>query len=82
MITPLECPRCKTLNDYDAKYCKKCLIVLDPEKALEIEETKTKDDKTVKTMMQRMSTMQQTMQEMFAEIEGLREQKIVAEARK
>ncbi|VVB51656.1 Tyrosine recombinase XerA [uncultured archaeon] len=32
-----KCPRCKTLNAYDAKYCNSCSFVLDPRTAREIE---------------------------------------------
>ena len=37
MDKPKQCPRCKTLNTIDAQYCKKCLLVIDPQKAMEIE---------------------------------------------
>ncbi len=33
-----KCPRCKTLNAYDAKYCSSCSFVLDPWTAREVEE--------------------------------------------
>jgi len=40
MDKPKECPRCNTLNDCNAEYCKKCFLVIDPQKAMELEQTK------------------------------------------
>ena len=42
MEKPRECPRCKTLNDIDAQYCKRCFLVIDPQKAMELGETQEK----------------------------------------
>jgi len=33
-----KCPRCKTLNAYDSKYCSSCSFVLDKQTAMKIEE--------------------------------------------
>jgi phage FluMu protein Com len=33
-----KCPRCKTLNAYDSKYCSTCSFVLDMQTAIKIEE--------------------------------------------
>ncbi len=33
-----KCPRCRTLNAYDSKYCSSCSFVLDPRTAREVEE--------------------------------------------
>lgn len=44
-IKPVECPRCKTKNPHDAKYCSTCSMVLDAETAIKLDEvTKTTDN--------------------------------------
>lgn len=37
-LKPIECPRCKTKNPYDAKYCSQCSLVLDQKTALTLDE--------------------------------------------
>ncbi len=41
MLEAKKCPRCKTLNAYDAKFCTSCSFVLDTRTALEIEKKDT-----------------------------------------
>ncbi len=36
-IKPRRCPKCEALNSHDAKYCRRCSIILDPEEALHLE---------------------------------------------
>ena len=44
-IKPVECPRCRTKNPHDAKYCSTCSMVLDAETAVQLEAaTKTTDN--------------------------------------
>ncbi len=74
-LAPKNCPRCKEKNPSTAKFCFKCSMILDIKTALELQETKEKDDQTVKTMVERMVKMQQTMKDLFEEIDDLREQK-------
>ena len=44
-IKPVECPRCKTKNPHDAKYCSTCSMVLDAKTAVQLEAaTRTADN--------------------------------------
>ena len=43
-IKPVECPRCKTKNPHDAKYCSTCSMVLDAETAIKMNDVETKAD--------------------------------------
>lgn len=48
-LRPIECPRCKTKNPYDSKYCICCSMVLDMETAVKLEEkSKAADDDLTK----------------------------------
>jgi len=38
---PVRCPRCKTFNTSDAKFCNTCSLVLDPKVADEIDQMQT-----------------------------------------
>jgi len=40
---PHVCPRCQTLNQYDAKYCFKCGLILDEREALKMSDSKVKE---------------------------------------
>ena len=74
-LKPLSCPRCSTQNPSTAKFCYKCSMVLDDKTAIDLQETRQKDDQSVKALIERMGRMQQTMQEMFQEIDTLRKEK-------
>lgn len=37
-LQPVVCPRCKTKNPYDAKYCSQCSMILDSKLAIEVED--------------------------------------------
>ncbi|WP_407282710.1 site-specific integrase [Methanolobus sp. WCC1] len=37
-LKPIECPRCKSLNPHDAKYCSHCSLVLDAKTAMSLKE--------------------------------------------
>ncbi|WP_305064692.1 site-specific integrase [Methanococcoides sp.] len=45
-LKPIECPRCKTKNPYDSKYCSTCSMILDMKTALD-------DDAATALMMKR-----------------------------
>lgn len=81
MAAPLKCPRCRVLNDFNATYCKQCFLILDPEKAIDYEQTRAKDDKSVKEMLERITKMQQNMQEMFGQMTKMREEKTALKAK-
>ncbi|MFH1588858.1 MAG: site-specific integrase [Candidatus Diapherotrites archaeon] len=72
ILEPKQCPRCKEKNPSTSKFCYKCSMVLDLDTAMKLEEYREKDDKTVKGMMQRMIEMQQSMQDMFKEMEHIK----------
>jgi integrase/recombinase XerD len=36
--TPKDCPRCRTRNPPDSKYCSACSLILDPRTAKEVED--------------------------------------------
>jgi len=57
-------------------------MVLNLKTAMELDETKKKDDHTVKDMMERMAKMNQTMQGLFEEMNEIKKEQIVAEAKK
>ncbi len=75
------CPRCNKEWSAGTKFCV-CGNILDITTAIDFEETRKKDDQTVKNMTERMITMQQKMQDIFEEIDQIRKQKIVLEATK
>ncbi|MBP1908285.1 site-specific integrase [Methanolobus bombayensis] len=57
-LKPIECPRCKTKNPYDAKYCSTCSMVLDAETAMELDnEIETKDDMLTKIVQSRIDEL-------------------------
>lgn len=46
------CPRCRTLNPFDSKYCRTCSLVLDPVEAMSIEQANNEfNDLLVKTLI-------------------------------
>ncbi|ABE53174.1 site-specific integrase [Methanococcoides burtonii] len=50
-LKPIECPRCKTLNPHDSKYCSSCSMVLDIKTAVKLDtEIKTTDGKLTQLM--------------------------------
>jgi len=55
-IKPVECPRCKTKNAHDAKYCSTCSMVLDMKTAID-------EDAATTEIMQKSSTMQGIIEE-------------------
>ena len=71
-LTPFTCPRCRTKNPGTAKYCSTCSMVLDQKTAIELDLIKHKDDLTVKVMTEKLTIMQQSMTDIFEEIETLR----------
>ncbi|KXS43907.1 MAG: phage integrase [Methanolobus sp. T82-4] len=57
-LRPIECPRCKTKNSYDAKYCSSCSMILDMETAIKHEkEMQTMDEKMAKMVDSRYEAM-------------------------
>jgi ribosomal protein L40E len=57
-LKPIECPRCKTKNPYDAKYCSTCSMVLDAETTMELDnEIETKDDMLTKIVQSRIDEL-------------------------
>jgi integrase len=54
-LTPIECPRCKTFNPHDSKYCSNCSMVLDVETAMKLDnEIETNDDMLTKLVESRI----------------------------
>ena len=51
-IKPRICPRCNMLNEFDAKFCKKCGLALDVTAAEEMEKTRQKIGYTMKLFME------------------------------
>jgi len=50
-LKPIECPRCKTLNPHDSKYCSSCSMVLDLKTAVKLDtEIKATDGKLTQLM--------------------------------
>lgn len=76
-LKPRQCIICSKQNPAKAKFCLQCGKALDIQTAIELQETKEKDDQLSKTMMEKMVTMQQTMEQMFEEIDQIRKQKMV-----
>lgn len=68
------CPRCNKEWSPGTKFCI-CGNILDTATAIEYEETKTQDDKTVLTVMENITTMKQKMTEVFAELDKINKQK-------
>jgi len=57
-LKPIECPRCKTKNPYDAKYCSTCSMVLDAETAMKFDnEIETNDDMLTKIVQSRIDEL-------------------------
>lgn len=75
-LDTINCPRCEKEWSAGTKFCV-CGNILDIETAIEFEQTKAKDDSTVKTMMERMMTMQQKMTDLFEELDELKKEKEV-----
>jgi integrase len=50
-LKPIECPRCKTKNPYDAKYCSTCSMVLDAETAIKLDEATKIADSSITDIM-------------------------------
>ncbi|MDA0524223.1 site-specific integrase [Methanococcoides alaskense] len=49
VLKPIKCPRCKTKNPHDAKYCSSCSMVLDMDTAIKLDsEFKLTDNKLSK----------------------------------
>jgi site-specific recombinase XerD/ribosomal protein L40E len=51
-IKPRVCPRCNMLNEFDAKFCKKCGLALDVTAAEEMEKTRQKIGYKMKLFME------------------------------
>jgi len=51
-LTPKICPRCKSSNAYDAKFCSKCGLALDIEAAASMEEARRKVDRVIDVLME------------------------------
>jgi hypothetical protein len=73
----LVCSRCNKEWSAGTKFCT-CGNILDAQTAMEFEETKTQDNRTVRTVMERITTMRQDMTDLFAELEQLKKQKAEA----
>ena len=71
-LVPKTCPRCKTSNTPTSKYCSTCSMVLDQKTAIFLDQIKHKDDLTVKAMTEKLTLMQQSMTDIFEEIETMR----------
>lgn len=50
-LKPTECPRCKTKNPHDSKYCSTCSMVLDVETAIKLDEATKSTDSTITGIM-------------------------------
>jgi len=50
-LTPRMCPRCGTSNPYDARFCSKCGLALDPEAAAKLEEARQKVDRVMDVLL-------------------------------
>jgi len=50
-LKPIECPRCKTKNPYDTKYCSTCSMVLDAETAIKLDEATKIADSSITDIM-------------------------------
>jgi len=60
-LRPIECPRCKTKNPHDSKYCSCCSMVLDMETAVKLEEEgKVADDELTKMIESKMNDLIET----------------------
>ncbi len=80
-LSPITCPRCKTKNASTAKFCTTCSMVLDVKTAMELQETKDKDDEAIATMNERMVKMQETIQGLFNEIDRVSKDKIMVKVK-
>lgn len=47
---PRKCPRCKTLNSFDAQRCSYCRLILDPKMALDIQKQEEEKEKISKEL--------------------------------
>jgi integrase len=57
-LKPIECPRCKSPNPHDAKYCSSCSMVLDQKTAIKMDsEMKTADDKLTQLMQSKVDEL-------------------------
>lgn len=57
-LKPIECPRCKSLNPHDSKYCSSCSMVLDQKTAIKMDtEMKTADDKLTQLMQSKVDEL-------------------------
>lgn len=56
-LKTVECPRCKTKNPHDSKYCSTCSMVLDMKTAKEVEETSRKIPDALALLMSDPDTM-------------------------
>lgn len=59
MDNPRQCPRCKTLNDIEAQYCKKCYLVIDPQKAMELEDKNGKALNMMQSLINNFNELEQ-----------------------
>ena len=50
-LKPTECPRCKTKNPHDSKYCSTCSMVLDAETAIRLDEATKSTDSSITDIM-------------------------------
>jgi hypothetical protein len=57
-LKPIECPRCKTFNPSDSKYCSNCSMILDAETAMKLDNLiETNDDFLRKIVESRIDEM-------------------------
>jgi len=50
-LQPILCPRCKTKNPHDSKYCSTCSMILDAETALNLEQQSAPVDDALTALM-------------------------------
>jgi len=69
-IQPIFCPRCNTINQTDAKFCKTCASALDVRTAMELEE-KHKSMEEVSQIMANLAKHPDLMQKFVNALQGL-----------
>lgn len=68
---PRKCPRCKSLNPYDAQRCSYCRLVLDPKLALDIqrqEDERLKQSEQIQQQIAELMTISQFQQKMIKDL--------------
>jgi len=69
-IMPIFCPRCNTINTYDAKFCKTCASALEVRTAMELEE-RSKSMEEANQIMANLAKHPDLMQKFVNALQGL-----------